>query len=73
MALTELEIRNAKPRDRIYKLSDRSGLQLWVSPDGAKRWRLAYRHCGAQRTLAIGVYPRVGLKKARDVREEAKR
>ena len=73
MALTEMEVRNAKPGAKIAKLSDGGGLQLWISPDGAKRWRLAYRFNEAQKTLAIGVYPSVGLKDAREARESAKR
>ncbi len=48
-------------------------MQLWIDPKGAKRWRLAYRFNNAQKTLAIGVYPSVGLKEAREAREEAKR
>ena len=47
MALTEMEIRNAKPSAKIIKLSDGGGLQLWIEMDGAKRWRLAYRFNGA--------------------------
>ena len=73
MALTELQIRNAKNGAKIIKLSDGGGLQLWLSPDGAKRWRLAYRHNDLQKALAIGVYPATGLKEARVAREEAKR
>lgn len=73
MPLNDLEVRNAKPGDRLRKLSDGGGLQLWVMPDGAKRWRLAYRFAGAQKNLAIGVYPAVGLKEARAKRDEAKR
>jgi len=73
MPLTELAARNAKPADRLVKLSDGGGLQLWVFPDGAKRWRLAYRAGGLQKLLAIGVYPEVGLKGAREAREAAKR
>jgi integrase len=57
----------------MTKLSDGGGLQLWITPDGAKRWRLAYRFGGAQKALAIGVYPTVGLKQARDARQNAKR
>jgi integrase len=72
MALTDLEIRKAKQGDRLIKLSDGGGLQLWVSPDGAKRWRLAYRFNGSQKLLAIGVYPGIGLRDARAAREEAK-
>jgi hypothetical protein len=73
MSLTDLEIRKAKPDTRLVKLSDGGGLQLWLMPDGAKRWRLAYRYAGSQKALAIGVYPAVGLKEAREAREEAKR
>lgn len=49
MPLTDLDIRKAKPGDRLAKLSDGGGLQLWITPDGAKRWRLAYRFSGAQK------------------------
>jgi integrase len=73
MALTELAIRSAKVEGKITKLSDGGGLQLWVTGDGAKRWRLAYRYAGGQKVLAIGVYPDVGLKEARTARQDAKR
>ncbi len=73
MALTELEVRSARPSPSIRKLSDGGGLQLWITPDGAKRWRVAYRYNGKQKTLAIGVYPAVGLREARAARDVAKR
>lgn len=73
MPLTDLEIRSAKPSGRLVKLSDGGGLQLWIMPDGAKRWRLAYRFDRSQKLLAIGVYPATGLREAREAREEAKR
>ena len=72
MALTDLTIKRALPGPKIIKLSDGGGLQLWVTPDGAKRWRLAYRFGGTQKTLAIGVYPEVGLRDARDARDGAR-
>ena len=59
------------PRPKIIKLSDGGGLQLWITPDGAKRWRLAYRFGGAQKTFAIGVYPEVGFETL-DAREGAR-
>jgi integrase len=73
MALTTLAIKHALPGAKIIKLSDGGGLQLWITPDGAKRWRLAYRFGGIQKALAIGVYPEVGLKNARDAREAARK
>jgi integrase len=73
MALTEAAVKVAKAQSKITKLSDGGGLQLWITPDGAKRWRLAYRFSGAQKVLAIGVYPATSLKRARDARQDAKR
>jgi Arm DNA-binding domain len=71
--LTDIGIRSARPRAKTAKLSDGGGLQLWITPDGAKRWRLAYRFAGGQKTLALGVYPATGLRDARDCRDAAKR
>jgi len=73
MPLTDTKCRNAKGRTKPRKLSDGGGLHLLINPDGAKYWRLAYRWHGKQRTLAIGVYPAVGLMDARAARDEAKR
>jgi integrase len=73
MALTDLAIKRALPGAKIMKLSDGGGLQLWITPDGAKRWRIAYRFGGSQKTLAVGVYPDVGLRDARDAREDARK
>lgn len=73
MALNDLQVRTAKAGQKLVKMSDGGGLQLWIAPDGAKRWRLAYRFAGKQKLLALGVYPSVGLKDARAGREVAKK
>lgn len=73
MPLTDTKCRNAKGQIKPRKLSDGGGLHLLITPDGAKYWRLAYRWHGKQRTLAIGVYPAIGLMEARAARDEAKR
>src|SRR6185437_7892398 len=73
MPLSDTKCRNAKGQIKPRKLSDGGGLHLLINPDGAKYWRLAYRWHGKQRTLAIGVYPGVGLMDARAARDEAKR
>lgn len=58
MPLTDKQIQNVRSTgDRISKLSDGGGLQLWVTPSGGKLWNLAYRFDGKQRKLAIGPYP----------------
>jgi integrase len=60
-------------RPRLTKLSDGGGLQLWVTPGGAKLWRLAYRFGPKQKMLALGVYPAMSLKEAREARDNAKK
>lgn len=75
MPLTDTAARNAKPNEngKNAKLTDGGGLYLLVKPNGSKYWRLDYRFLDKRKTLAIGVYPTVTLKDARDRREEAKR
>jgi integrase len=72
MALTDMKCRNVRPDDKLQKLSDGGGLQLWVSPKGGRLWRLAYRFHGKQKLLALGTYPALSLAAARAAREEAK-
>ncbi len=70
--LTDTGIKSAKPGRTVMKLSDSGGLQLWVTPQGGKYWRMAYRVSGKQRVLAIGVYPATSLKAARSARDRAR-
>lgn len=72
MALTDTAIRNAKPRDREYKLSDSGGLYLLITPAGGKLWRLKFRIDGREKKLAVGSYPAIGLADARKRRDEAR-
>jgi Arm DNA-binding domain len=58
---------------RPIKLTDAFGLHLLIQPHGSKLWRLAYRFDGKQKTLALGVYPAVGLAHARGERDEARK
>ena len=73
MALTNIQIINAKPRDKAYKLSDGGGLYLQVNPTGSKCWRLKYRFRNKERTLSFGQYPVVSLADAREARTLAKK
>lgn len=73
MALTDTTIRTAKSGEKPIKLADGGGLYLLLSPSGGKWWRLDYRFSGKRKTLSMGVYPDVGLKAARDKRDEARR
>ncbi len=71
--LTELQVRNAKPRDRAYKLFDERGLFLLVTPTGSRLWRLKYRIGDREKLISLGIYPDVPLKRAREKRDEARR
>jgi len=64
MPLSDALVRNAKPRERRYKLFDETGLFLIVTPQGGKWWRVRYRWEGREQTLSLGTYPAVGLKRA---------
>ena len=71
--LSDTRVRTAKARERPYKLFDERGLFLLVTPAGGRLWRLRYRMTGVEKLLALGVYPDVPLKRAREKRDEARR
>jgi len=73
MPLTEIECKNAKPSEKPRKISAENGLYLEITPTGRKYWRLKYRFAGIEKRLSIGVYPEINLKKAREIRDDAKR
>ncbi len=72
MPLSELQIKNAKPADKPYRMADGGGLYIEVSPAGGKLWRLKFRFNGKEKRLSLGAYPAVGLKAARTMREDAR-
>jgi integrase len=72
-ALSELKIRNAKPRERAYKIFDERGLFLLVTPTGGRLWRLRYRIGNLEKLISLGAYPDVPLKRAREKRDDARR
>ncbi len=73
MPLTELYIKNLKPKDSLYRVTDGDGLALDVSPGGGKLWRWRYRYNGKEQILALGKYPSISLAEARRLRDEARK
>lgn len=71
--LTDLAVRNAKPRGARYKLSDDHGLYLLVMKGGTKHWRFDYRFDAVRRTLTVGPYPLFSLSDAREERDKARK
>ena len=72
MPLTDTAVRNARPRERAYKLSDGRGLCLLIQPNGSKWWRFRYYWEGAEQMLSFGTYPDTPLFEARNRREAAR-
>lgn len=66
MALTDVAIKTAKPRDKAYKLADSGGLYIEIAPSGGKWWRYKYRFEGKEQRISLGTYPDISLKEARD-------
>ena len=73
MQLTDTKIRNAKPAGKAIRLPDGKGLYIEVSPSGGRLWRLRYRFAGKEKLLALGKYPAVSLKEARERCDEARK
>jgi len=70
--LTATEVKNIKPTEKSRKISDGGGLYLLVKRNGSKYWRYDYRFGGSRKTMALGVYPEVTLKRAREKHLEAR-
>ena len=71
MALTENRLRALKPKDKPYKVADHRGLYIEVTPSGGKLWRFRYRIGNVEKKLAIGPYPEINLKQARNAADAA--
>lgn len=70
--LTIGAVKAAAPQARAYKLTDGGGMFLFVTPAGAKSWRLKYRWRGREKLLVLGRWPDMALPAARTARELAK-
>lgn len=73
MPLTDTTCKNAKPKDKPFKIADEKGMYLLIHTNGSKYFRLKYRFGGKEKTLALGVYPDTSLKEAREKRDAAKK
>jgi integrase len=73
MALSEMQVRKAQPQEKPYMIRDDDGLYIEIVPGGGKYWRLRYWVQGKEKKVSLGVYPRVGLREAREKRDAYKR
>lgn len=70
--LSDLQIRNLRPREKAYKVADFDGLFVLVMPTDSRLWRFKYRIGKKEKLLSIGRYPEVGLGQARAARDNAR-
>ena len=73
--LTDTKLRNIKPMEKLYKVNDRDGLQVAVTPAGSISFRYNYSINGRQETITFGRYGIGGitLSEAREQLGEAKK
>lgn len=72
--LSDIQVRNAKAKEKSYKMADGGGLYLEVTPIGSKLWRMKFRQDnGSESRLSFGSYPEVSLLEARNKRSEARK
>jgi len=67
LPLSDVKIRKAKAKDKIYKMYDGNGLILYVTPKGKKVFRFRYKLDGKEKTITIGDYGVFSLAEARDI------
>lgn len=70
MYLSDKACRQAAPAERPYKVTDGEGMYLLIQPNGTKLWRMNYSYGGKSKTAALGVYPAVSLRVARELRRK---
>jgi len=63
--LTDLKCRKAATKEKPYRIADKGGLSLLITPEGGKLWRWKYRFDGKQKQMAIAKYPDISLADAR--------
>ncbi|MBX3484407.1 MULTISPECIES: tyrosine-type recombinase/integrase [Caulobacteraceae] len=73
--LTDAALRNIRPKSKSYKMTDRDGLYLLISPKGGIAFKYDYRFNGRRESVTLGAYGPAGmsLAKAREKVLDAKR
>ena len=52
--LTDVALKNLKPKDKPYKVTDRDGMYVHVAPSGTVTFRYDYRLHNRRETLSLG-------------------
>jgi integrase len=73
--LTDVALKSLKPREKRYKVTDRDGMYVLVTPKGSLSFAMDYRLNGRRETVIFGKYGPTGLSlaRARELCIDAKR
>jgi integrase len=71
--LTRIKIESVKPSPKRQRIFDGRGLYLEIAPSGGRWWRFKYRFAGKEKRISLGVYPEVGIREARERRDEVRK
>lgn len=72
MALSDVSVRQVKPKAKSFTLKDFDGLYLFVAPTGCKSWHFRYQFNGKGVRISLGTYPELSLREARQLRDDAR-
>jgi NAD(P)H dehydrogenase (quinone) len=61
--LTDVALKNLKPKEKPYKVTDRDGMYVLVSTTGTVSFRLDYRLNGRRETVVLGRYDKAEIDK----------
>ena len=70
--LDDTQVRNLRPKKKLYRVSDSHGLCIEINPNGSKLWRHRYRFNNKATMMALGTYPEISLLDARQARDRNK-
>ena len=70
--LNDTQVRNLRPKHKLYRVSDSHGLCIEINPNGSKLWRHRYRFNNKATMMALGTYPEISLLDARQARDRNK-
>ena len=70
--LNDTQVRNLRPKHKLYRVSDSHGLCIEINPNGSKLWRQRYRFNNNATMMALGAYPEISLLDARQARDRNK-
>ena len=70
--LNDTQVRNLRPKHKLYRVSDSHGLCIEINPNGSKLWRHRYRFNNKATMMSLGTYPEVSLLDARQARDRNK-